>query len=65
MRENVDKVFDIHNRDDIEIQSVNQECAVIRRGPGSKTNHYAAGIHQDFGLKPEDYHANLVAYTGN
>ena len=35
----------------------------MRRGPGSKNNFYAQGIHQDYGLTPEKFHDVLIAYA--
>jgi hypothetical protein len=36
----------------------------LRRGPGSKNNFYAQGVHQDFGLTTDLYHNNLLGYAG-
>ena len=33
----------------------------IRRGPGA--DNYGAGVHQDYGLTPDDYEANVAAFV--
>ena len=52
------------NREDIEFFNVNQENAVMRRGPGSKNNFYAQGIHQDYALDASSFFDACVAYGG-
>jgi len=36
----------------------------LRRGPGSKNNFYANGIHQDYTFKAESYYDAVVAFAG-
>jgi len=37
--------------------------APMRRGPGTRNPEYAAGVHQDFGLTPDDYQESLEIFT--
>ena len=34
-----------------------------RRGPGTANPTYALGVHQDYGLSPDDYQESLLAFT--
>ena len=34
-----------------------------RRGPGTPNPTYAAGVHQDYGISPDDYEEGLLAFT--
>jgi hypothetical protein len=45
----------------VEIQ---QSAALLRRGRGTATPFYANGVHQDFGLTPDDYEKNVGAFAG-
>ena len=36
----------------------------MRRGPGTPNPLYAGGVHQDFGLTPDDYQETIEAFTG-
>mgnify|MGYP000974055593 CR=1 FL=1 len=48
----INEVYDIENPEtDIDFNEISQNHAVLRRGPGSKNNFYAEGIHQDYGLE--------------
>ena len=38
--------------------------APVRRGPGTANPDYALGVHQDFGVSPEDFQEGLEAFTG-
>jgi hypothetical protein len=45
-RDNLEKIYDIKNPStETDFFEVNQQYAVMRRGPGSKNNFYALGIH--------------------
>jgi hypothetical protein len=44
----------------IEIQ---QNPFVVRRGRGTANPAYGNGVHQDFGLTPEDYRQSIEAFT--
>lgn len=35
-----------------------------RRGPGTPNPDYAGGVHQDFGLTPDDYQEAIEVFTG-
>ena len=35
----------------------------IRRGPGTANPTYAGGVHQDFGLTPDDFQETMEAFT--
>ena len=35
-----------------------------RRGPGTPNPEYAGGVHQDFGLTPDDYQENMAVFVG-
>jgi hypothetical protein len=35
----------------------------IRRGPGTPNAFYSAGVHQDFGLTPDDYQEGIEAFA--
>jgi len=35
----------------------------VRRGPGTPNPQYALGVHQDFGLTPDDYQEAIEAFT--
>ena len=48
-------------RDDLVIQ---QNPAVMRRGPGTENDFYGSGVHQDYGLSADDYEENVAAYAG-
>ena len=39
--------------------------AVLKRGPGSKNNFYGTGVHQDYGMVPEDMHDSLQCFGGD
>jgi hypothetical protein len=45
----------------VEIQ---QSPFLLRRGRGTSTPFYAEGVHQDFGLTPDDYEKNVAAFAG-
>jgi len=50
--------------DEHEIHHTVMFNAVLRRGPGSKNNFYAEGVHQDYGLSDKEYRQSLDAYGG-
>ena len=35
----------------------------LRRGPGTPNPEYAGGVHQDFGLTPDDYQENIQVFA--
>ncbi len=39
--------------------------AVLRRGRGTAVNFYATGVHQDYGVNPTEFEANILAYGGD
>lgn len=42
--------------------SINAPAAVLRRGPGTENPFYAEGVHNDYGLSPDDYQETLQAF---
>ena len=63
--DNLEEIHDIKNPStETDFFGVNQEYAVMRRGPGSKNNFYALGIHQDYALTPEHFSTAQEAYGG-
>ena len=40
-----------------------QQGAPQRRGPGTATPFYAGAVHQDYGLRPEDFEESLEAFV--
>lgn len=43
---------------------VQQSPFLLRRGRGTNTPFYANGVHQDYGLTPDDYEKNVGAFAG-
>jgi len=39
------------------------QAPLLRRGPGTANAFYGAGVHQDYGLTPEDYQEGIEAFT--
>jgi hypothetical protein len=38
---------------------------LVRRGEGARETRYATGVHQDYGLTPDDYQVNVAAYASD
>ena len=60
----LNEVYDIENPETvIDFHEITQNHGVLRRGPGSKNNFYAEGIHQDYGLEFKDFKDSMLAYA--
>ena len=62
-QDNLDKIYNVDNEKEFEFFEVTQLNAVLRRGPGSKNNFYAQGIHQDYAMSAEHFHSATLAYS--
>ena len=45
-----------------EFHSINQQHAVLRRGPNSQNNFYGSGVHQDYALTPGHFKDAIATY---